>query len=74
MYPSPLGGSVSGGRKPTSGFDGVSSVVGSSDVNVTVSRPVLRFRLASMSTYTPSVAVASTRVLYDVRPGGTLTT
>ena len=51
-----------------------SSVVGSSDVNVTVSRPVLRFRLASMSTYTPSVAVASTRVLYDVRPGGTLTT
>jgi hypothetical protein len=74
MYPSPLGGLVSGGRKPTSGLAGVSSVVGSSDVNVIVSRPVRRFRLASMSTYTPSVAVASTRVLYYVRPGGTLTT
>ena len=50
MYPSPLGGFVSGGKNPTSGLAGVLSVVGSSDVNVTVSRPVLRFRLASMST------------------------
>ena len=54
--PTPSGPSTSGGRKPTSGSAGTSRVLGSIEVNVQVTRPVVRLMPAVTSTNTPRVA------------------
>src|SRR5207249_3093342 len=48
--PSPSGGALFGGRKPASGSDGVTPVLGSMDLNRQDMTLLVAFRLASIST------------------------